>query len=75
MAEEIKESGLKAKKVSLIVKIIAIVFLVVCSVLKWVGIFTNATIYEICMVAGTMSAVFGDISINTALDKFKKGGE
>ena len=73
MAEEGKE--LKAKKVSLIVKIVAITFLVVCSILKWVNIFTNATIYEICMVAGTMSAIFGDISINTALDKFKKGGE
>ena len=73
MAEEKKE--LKAKKVSLVVKIVAITFLVVCSVLKWVNVFTNATIYEICMVAGTMSAIFGDISINTALDKFKKGGE
>ena len=76
MAEEKTEGKeLKAKKVSLIVKIVAITFLVVCSVLKWVNIFTNATIYEICMVAGTMSAIFGDISINTALDKFKKGGE
>lgn len=74
MAEEKTEGKeLKAKKVSLIVKIVAIAFLVICSVLKWVGIFTNATIYEICMVAGTMSAIFGDVSINTALDKFKKG--
>ena len=76
MAEEKTEGKeLKATKVSLIVKIIAIVFLVICSVLKWLNIFTNATIYEICMVAGTMSAIFGDISINTALDKFKKAGE
>ena len=76
MAEEKTEGKeLKAKKVSLIVKIIAIAFLVICSVLKWVNVFTNATIYEICMVAGTMSAIFGDISINTALDKFKKGDE
>lgn len=73
MAEEKTETGLKAKKVSLVVKITAITFLVVCSVLKWVGIFPNATIYEICMVAGTMAAIFGDVSINTALDKFKKG--
>ena len=76
MAEEKTEGKeLKAKKVSLIVKIVAIAFLVICSVLKWLGIFSNATIYEICMVAGTMSAIFGDISINTALDKFKKGDE
>ncbi len=72
MTEEKTEKELKAKKVSLIVKIVAIIFLVICSVMKWLGIFGNATIYEICMVAGTMSAIFGDISINTALDKFKK---
>ena len=75
MSEEKTEKELKAKKVSLIVKIVAIAFLVICSVLKWLDIFSNATIYEICMVAGTMSAIFGDISINTALDKFKKGDE
>ena len=73
--EEIKteeKKELKAKKVSLIVKITAVLFLVICSILKWIGIFPNATIYEICMVAGTMAAIFGDISLNTALDKFKK---
>jgi hypothetical protein len=72
---ESEKKELKAKKVSLIVKIIAIAFLVICSILKWLNIFTNATIYEICMVAGTMSAIFGDISINTALDKFRKSEE
>ena len=72
---ESEKKELKAKKVSLIVKIIAIAFLVICSILKWLNIFTNATIYEICMVAGTMSAIFGDISINTALDKFLKKEE
>lgn len=75
MAEENKEKELKAKKVSLIIKIIAVVYLVVCSALKWTGVFLNATIYEICVVAGTMSAIFGDVSVNTALDKFKKGDE
>ena len=74
MSEEKTESKeLKAKKVSLIVKIVAVVFLVVCSALKWTGVFPNATIYEICVVAGTMAAIFGDVSVNTALDKFKKG--
>ena len=71
--EEKKE--LKAKKVSLIVKIVAVIFLVVCSVLMWLGIFPNATIPEICMVAGTIAAIFGDVSINTAIDKFKKTEE
>lgn len=66
------EKELKAKTISLAVKITAVIFVMVCSILKWMGIFVDATIYEICMVAGTMSAVFGDISINTALDKFTK---
>ncbi len=69
---EVEKKELKAKKVSLIIKIIAVVYLVVCSALKWTGVFPNATIYEICMVAGTMAAIFGDVSVNTAIDKFKK---
>jgi len=68
--EEKKE--LKAKQVSLIIKIVDVIFLITCSALKWMGIFPNATIYEICVVAGTIAAIFGDVSINTALDKFKK---
>ena len=63
---------LKAKTVSLIVKIVAVVFVVVCSVLMWMGFFPNATVYDICIVGGTISAIFGDVSINTALDKFRK---
>ena len=67
---------IKAKSLSLIVKIIAVLFVIVCSILKWKGIFENATITEICIVAGTIGAVFGDVSINTAIDKFtKKGNE
>lgn len=66
---------LKAKKVSLIVKIVAVVFIIVCAVLKWLGIFQNCEIKEICIIGATVGAIFGDVSINTALDKFKKGGE
>lgn len=73
--EEVKTENtkeLKAKKVSLIIKIVAVIFVIACSILKWTGIFPNATIYEICAVAGTIAAIFGDVSVNTALDKFKK---
>lgn len=69
---ENEKKDLKAKKVSVIIKIVAVIYLIVCSTLKWTGIFPNATIYEICVVAGTMAAIFGDISVNTAIDKFKK---
>lgn len=67
---------LKAKTVSLIIKIFAVVFICAGAILKWLNIFTNASISEICIVGGTLGAIFGDVSINTALDKFtKKGGE
>ena len=67
---------LKAKKVSLFIKIFAVVFICTCSVMKWINIFPNAEISEICIVGGTIGAIFGDISINTAIDKFKnKEGE
>ena len=71
MAEE-KTKAVKARTVSLIVKIVDVVFIIVCAVLKWKGVFENATIPEICMIGGVIGAVFGDISINTAIDKFTK---
>ena len=72
MAEEktTEEKEVKAKTVSLIVKIIDVIFITVCAVLKWKGVFENATIPEICMIGGVIVAIFGDISVNTALDKF-----
>lgn len=66
---------LKAKKVSLLIKIIDVVFIIVCAVLKWLGIFSACEIGEICLIGGTVGAIFGDVSINTALDKFKKEKE
>lgn len=66
---------LKAKTVSLITKIFIIVFIVVCAVLKWLNVMPNCEIKEICLIAGTIAAIFSDVSINTALDKFTKGKE
>jgi len=66
---------LKAKTVSLIIKIADVLFMVVCSILKWCNILSNCSVYEICMIGGVVGAVFGDVSINTALDKFKRGEE
>ena len=73
--QEKEKKELKAKKVSLIIKIVAVIFIIVCAVLKWLNVFPNATVREICMVGGTIAAIFGDISVNTALDKFKKTEE
>ena len=76
MAEKTtEETKVKARTVSLIVKIIDVIFIIVCAVLKWKGVFENATIPEICMIGGVIGAVFGDISINTAIDKFTKRNE
>lgn len=77
MAEEktTEEKKVKARTVSLIVKIIDVIFIIVCAVLKWKGVFENATIPEICMIGGIIGAVFGDISVNTAIDKFTKRNE
>lgn len=66
---------LKAKTVSLWVKIFAVAFICTGAVLKWLNIFPNATVSEICIVGGTIGAIFGDISINTAIDKFRGTNE
>ena len=60
---------MKAKTVSLIVKICTCVFIVACCVLKWLGVFPTATIGEICMTGGTLAAIFGDVSINLMMEK------
>lgn len=64
-----------AKKISLIVKCIVVVFIVVCAICKWYGVLGNASVGEICTVGGVIAAVFGDISLNTALDKFTQKKE
>ena len=70
--EEKKISGLKAKKVSLIAKIIAGIILLGGAILKWTGIFENCQISELCTIAGTMTALFSTVDINLMLEKFSK---
>lgn len=63
---------MKAKTASLIAKITAAIILLVGAVLKWLGIFTNCEIGELCTVAGTLVALFIPVDTNIALDKFKR---
>ena len=63
---------MKAKTVSLIAKITAGVILLTGAVLKWLGIFTNCEIKELCTVAGTLAALFVTVDTNIALDKFTR---
>lgn len=73
MSEVTKEKKeIKAKTVSLIVKVVDAILIVGFAVLKWLGYFPDATIGEICTVGAVIAAIFGDISLNTALDKFTK---
>ena len=70
--EEKKETGLKAKTVSLLAKIVAGAILLIGAVLKWTGVFSNCEISELCTVSGTFVALFTTIDVNIALDKFRK---
>lgn len=60
----------KAKDVSLIAKITAGVIVVVGAVLKWLGIFSDCNINELCIVGFTVMGLFGTVDLNIALDKF-----
>ena len=60
----------KAKDVSLLAKIIAGVIVVVGAVLKWLGIFSDCNINELCIVGFTVMGLFGTVDLNIALDKF-----
>lgn len=60
----------KAKDVSLIAKITAGVIVVVGAVLKWLGIFSDCNINELCVVGFTVMGLFGTVDLNIALDKF-----
>ena len=63
---------LKAKTVSLIAKMTAGAVLLIGATLKWLGIFSNCEISELCTVAGTLVALFVTVDANIALDKFSK---
>lgn len=62
---------MKARDVSVIVKICTCVFIVACCVLKWLGVFSNATVAEICIAGGTLAGIFGDVSINLMMEKWR----
>lgn len=63
---------LKAKTVSLIAKMTAGAVLLIGATLKWLGVFSNCEISELCTVAGTLVALFVTVDANIALDKFSK---
>ena len=60
---------IKAKDASLWGKIIGGVFIVVCSVLKWLNCL-NATIQEISLVGFSIMGLFSTVDLNILIDKF-----
>lgn len=78
MTEEVRESGqaddeksLTAKKISKIFKFVSAFGIVLCAVLKWLGVMPSATIGEICMVWAVVYGLgAGTIDLNIMFDKF-----
>lgn len=60
---------LKAKDCSLWGKIIGVLFIVICAILKWIGVLQTASIQEICLVGGCIMALFSTVDINLMLEK------
>lgn len=65
----------KAKDASLIAKWVGLIIVLICSVLKWLGIFPNCRISEVCTVAFTIMGLFGTVDINILADKFVNKSE
>jgi uncharacterized membrane protein len=69
-----KESkGLKAKTASLCAKILGAVIIVAGHVLKWAGVFPDASSTEICACGFSVMGIFGTVDLNIMLDKFTGG--
>lgn len=66
---------MKAKDASLFAKMTAGVVVIIGAVLKWLGIFSDCNINELCVVGFTLMGLFGTVDLNIALDKFLKKEE
>lgn len=70
--QETDEKHLKAKTISKLFKFIAAGGVILCAVLKWIGIMPNATIGEICAAwAAVYGLGAGTIDANIIIDKFQ----
>lgn len=63
---------LKAKTVSLVAKIIAALVVLIGGVLKWLGVFENCSINELCVVGFSIMGIFGTVDLNLLAEKFTK---
>lgn len=73
--EEEEKKKLHAKTISKVFKIVAASGLVLCAVLKWMGILPGASIGEICTVWSVVYGLgAGTIDLNLMFDKFTGTG-
>ena len=63
---------LKAKTASLIAKIVGALVVLVGAVLKWLGIFQNCEINELCIVGFSVMGIFGSVDLNLLAEKFSR---
>ena len=65
---------LSAKTISKIFKFVSAAGIVICAVLKWIGLMPNASVGEICAVWATVYGLgAGTIDLNIMFDKFTGG--
>lgn len=72
MTEGEQKKELKAKTVSLVAKITGAAVVLVGSVLKWVGVFQNCEINELCIVGFSVMGIFGTVDLNLLAEKFSR---
>ena len=70
--EKVETKELKAKTVSLFAKIIAALVVLIGGILKWMGIFNNCSVNELCIVGFSIMGIFGTVDLNLLAEKFAK---
>lgn len=72
MESETEKKELKAKTCSLIAKIVGGAVVLVGAILKWLNVFSNCEINELCVVGFTIMGVFGTVDLNLLAEKFSR---
>ena len=72
MESETEKKELKAKTASLIAKIVGALVVLIGAILKWLNIFSNCEINELCVVGFTIMGVFGTVDLNLLAEKFSR---
>ena len=70
------ESKVPAKTISKVFKFVSAAGIIICAVLKWIGVMPDATVGEICSVWACVYGLgAGTIDMDIMFDKFLGGKE